>query len=258
MTDQSMHAPTIAITKTNTWRYSTAIVQTLKPEPFTGKHGTSVEAWLLKAERYLSVLDITDEVAILLASAMLKDYAETWWIMHLSHIDSKIEPPVQTFSQFKTLLLETFCPADAKKNALEKITKLCQTKTVCEYTHEFLHLACEVNFNEEQLIFFYTNGLKAQISKDVDIQIPLTLRQAITIAERLDAHYGRTLTPGTSSTPTTSSGPAPMELDTIKSKDKDFKKDKKCHYCHKFGHFKAECRKCQKDEKEKKPKESKE
>ncbi len=49
-----------------------------------------------------------------------------------------------------------------------------------------------------------------------------------------------------------------MELNTIKSKDKDFKKNKKCYYCHKFGHFKAKCCKRQKDEKEKKSKEPKE
>src|SRR5450631_3101912 len=124
MGDHSMHAPTTTMTEANTWRHSSAIVQTLKPEPFTGKHGTSVEAWFLKVKRYLTVLEVNDEVAVLLASAMLKDYAETWWITHLTHIENKIEPPIVTFKQFKTLLLETFHPTDATKNALEKITKL--------------------------------------------------------------------------------------------------------------------------------------
>ena len=123
MTERSIHAPPQM--DDESWRHSSAIVQTLKPEPFTGKHGASVEAWLVKVERYLAVLQVNDEVAILLASAMLKDYAETWWITHLMHIENKIEPPIETFGQFKTLFLETFHPTDSKKNALKKITKLC-------------------------------------------------------------------------------------------------------------------------------------
>ena len=148
-----------------------------------------------------------------------------------------------------------FHPTDSKKTALERITKLRQTKSVREYTHEFLNLAHDTGFNEEQLVFFYMNGLKASISKDGDIQIPQNLWQAITIAERLNAHMGRhTNVPPK---PSTTYGSVPMELDTIKTKekDKDYKKDKKCHYYNKYGHFKAECQKCQKDEKEKKSKE---
>ena len=71
-----MHAPTPTMIEEDTWRHSSAIIQILKPEHFTGKHGTSVKAWLMKTEWYLTVLNVNDEVTVLLASALLKDYAK--------------------------------------------------------------------------------------------------------------------------------------------------------------------------------------
>jgi len=74
----SIHAPSQPPQVDTQTQLSSVIIQTLKPDPFTGKTGISVEAWLIKVEHYLSVLQVNDEVAILPVSTLFKDYADVW------------------------------------------------------------------------------------------------------------------------------------------------------------------------------------
>ena len=104
--------------------FTSVIIQTLKPETYDGKRGTSVNDWIISVEQYLVALNVNKPMALLLASALLQGHTSAWWNMHIQWAQSKLETPIVKWDDFKTALIQNFQSLDEGKHSLEKLREL--------------------------------------------------------------------------------------------------------------------------------------
>ena len=190
--------------------------KTPKLEPFGGKKGEDLTAWLFQAEEQFSLLNITDDdLRIRIAGMAFRGAANTWY--HSVRADTL--PEAERLSQwgpFKASLIEQFSPVDPVKVARDQLADLHQEGSVREYTSMFRHLCTSIkDISEAEKLDRYVRGLKPHTKRKVELREPpvRTFAEASKIAERVDNNLVR-IFPGSqqSGISIPVSGPVPMEL----------------------------------------------
>ena len=198
-----------------------AVIQPPKPETFGGTKGENVETWLFQVKQYLELCRIEDnKMQIRMAAAFFKETAAIWWRNRLASTPDL--GGLTTWNEFQTALAEQFRPVNASKLARDRLARLRQTHSVQAYTHAFRSVALEIpQMTEEEKLDKFLRGLKDETRVPVELRGPTTMEEAATFAERVDAIIHRNVTYKPRYTPADSSGPIPMEIDTIRTKLSD-------------------------------------
>ena len=156
------------------------------------------------------------------------------------------------YEQFKTLFKATFGEDTNVQidKAYADLRRCQQTKSCQAYSTRFLQLASRVDANKSTKMNFYREGLKAEVKLHlIGLRpAPATLAELIQAAVQYDDAYHRIKSAGyrpattsgprfTPSTPVTSTGPTPMNIDsqkvttTGKLTDAERKRRKDNHLC---------------------------
>jgi len=192
--------------------------KTPKLEPFVGKKGEDLTAWLFQAEEQFALLNITDDdLRIRIAGMAFRGAAKTWY----HSVRSDTLPEAERLSQwgpFKASLIEQFSPVDPVKTARDQLADLRQEGSVREYTSRFRHLCTIINnISEAEKLDRYVRGLKIRTRREIELREPpvQTFTDASKIAERVDNNMDRMFSPRPqqpSYPQKRKDGPVPMEL----------------------------------------------
>ncbi|KAJ0927423.1 putative nucleotidyltransferase, Ribonuclease H [Helianthus annuus] len=165
-----------------------------KPAPvnFARFTGSNPERWLAQAERYFIFYSIPDPDRLTISSFYLDEEAADWYDWRLRN------EPFAGWLGFKAALLQRF-----RSNELESpegiLAKLIQSSTVADYRHRFEEISNRsILLPSEFLISCFISGLRPDIKQSVIIHRPVTLADAMDLAQmhenriQLERGVGRT------------------------------------------------------------------
>ena len=156
------------------------------PETFNGDRRNNAEIWLAELENYFNILnENNDEERIKFAVGQLRGLAVTWW-KHV--VNSNTVTEVQSdWNVFKQTLLNNYKPVEAKETARVAIYRLKQMGPVAQYCDIFLrHLNNIEDMGLADQLFLFKQGLQPQIQREVNIQQPKSLAEAMSYAQRAE------------------------------------------------------------------------
>ena len=154
------------------------------PSNFTGNSNeTNVDSWLFEMEQYLDTTGVPDHLRINVVRNYLKQGALQWWFSQ-----SKLPTCPTTWEQFTIALKLRFQPIESARVARSQLRVITQAKSsVTEYASKFQSLLNRIpDMAEADQIEYFINGLRSQIQRDVVIQDPKTLQDAMIKAQKLD------------------------------------------------------------------------
>ena len=214
-----------------------------KPSAFTGRRGESVDSWLFQLEQYFNLTELPEDRQAFFAASFFKENAALWWQSWYRSLIG--EHPQVTWTEFATAVRTQFRPVNAERIAREKLTNLRQTSSVAAYTHAFRTILLDLSgLAEADRLFAYIRGLKQNIAALVQVSNPVTVKAAARTAKNIDAVYWEHRPKALwASRPTRSTGPTPMELDSIRrtplteSERANLRRTGGCFYCREQGHL---------------------
>ena len=220
------------------------------PPAFNGK--TSIHDWIFQVENFLNGhTGVTDEQAVIYASALLEGEAATWW--RAQTLDKEgFKTLSGTWATFKKEILSYFTPTNSVKQARDQLAALRQRTSVRAYATEFKRLLLEIgNVSEDEKLDRFVRGLKFSIRKEVELREPTSLSQAISISERYDSisfALSRNWPNNATENPRGGSfAHTPMEINRVKIPKltdairAELIKEGKCFFCRKPGHMLRDC-----------------
>lgn len=174
-------------------------IKLAKPSLFTGAAKANVETWLFEVEQYLMAYEVDDDSQrIAFAAASLKGLALQWWQNHcILHPSQRL-----SWQQFKEEVKKRFQPVEASRTARVNLRSLKQgNKSVAEYCSAFYEqLQLIHDMSEADQVENFMAGLNWSTSTEVDRRDPLTLQDAMMLAQRTEIRGRfRTTQRGTSS-----------------------------------------------------------
>ncbi|KAI3629418.1 hypothetical protein MIR68_012547, partial [Amoeboaphelidium protococcarum] len=224
----------------------------------------NLNSWLDMVENSLRAApgNVSSETAIRHAARYLRGGAWEWFRKRTK--DGNF--PFADWGEFADELKRKFLVGSYDDVIRRQMKGLKQRGSVLRYVKEFRALEGQIdNMTEADRIFYFKDGLKHATRGEVEYRRPLTLEDAIDIAQSYDdAHYGRSgrMEPATNGANGTNAwnsrnrtnghsgqqqypgyqrrqagrNPDDMELDNIKHKE-----TRKCYGCGDTGHLIATC-----------------
>jgi len=244
-----------------------------KPPEYDGKDRKACTTFLSHLNLYISgnpALFPDDASKVTFAASYLRDRAFSWFEPFLLN---KKAPIRYDFELFTTELLKNLGDPDRIRTLTRDLQNLTQSGSASDYTARFYQISSYLSWNDNALRDQYYTGLKPAVKDALAYSNsdPATLKELSDLAIRLDnrlferrieirkasdKHEPRTVsqTPRytqSSTTSTTRTGPAPMDLDATKP-SKPFKpltlEERKrrmdnnlCLYCGEAGHRVPQC-----------------
>jgi hypothetical protein len=155
------------------------------PSTFNGSRSVNVDNWLNEMKQYLLLGSVNDEpTQVLIAASYLKEIASQWW----QGRKQLPNPPTSWFS-FSVSLKERFQPLAASRTARSQLRNLRQSNmSVSDYSSKFsslVQLISDMSQADQVELFIY--GLRAAISREVDLREPKTLYEAMTAAQKVES-----------------------------------------------------------------------
>jgi hypothetical protein len=225
-------------------------VKPSKPEPFTGKRGESIDAWIFQVEQYMFISKVEESQRIMLAASFLKEHAALWW--RNVYQENAQNGTTWTWHDFALNLRTQFRPVNATKLARDRLANLRQTQSVQAYVHAYRSLILDIpDMAENEKLDRFVRGLKERVRKEVELRDPTSLDEAIKIADRVDAITYNWRYPESEKLRTEAMGPTPMEIDAIRrpslttEERERLRRTGSCFYCREQGHMAAKCPKKQ-------------
>lgn len=220
-----------------------------KPDFFQGKRGESTDAWLFQVQQYFELCAIDSRMQVPFAASLLRDNAAIWWRNHVLQSNLGMEERIKAWTTFSKALQDQFRPINAIKIARDKLASLHQITSVHEYSFQFRTLVLEIpSMSEEEKIDRFVRGLKPQTRREVDLREPMTLNDAIRIADRFDVISYKPWSQQYPVRPSSNTGPVPMEIDAIQTRKKLTPTERErllrigaCFYCRQPGHMAQAC-----------------
>ena len=154
------------------------------PSNFTGNNNDiNVDSWLFEMVQYLDTTGVADHQRINVVRNYLKQGALQWWFSQ-----SKLPTCPTTWDQFAEAIKVRFQPVEAGRVARSQLRSISQGKSsVTEYTNRFQSLLNRIpDMAEADQIEYFINGLRPNIQRDVVIQDPKTLQDAMIKSQKLD------------------------------------------------------------------------
>ena len=256
---------------------------------YGGKDADTLDSWLFSVEQYFALVGMrSEEQKVQYAGTYLRGSALIWFRSATSTQVSEAMR-VTTWERFAREIRLNFCPLNRSKLARDRLVSMRQHGGLRDYIRDFRTLILDIpGMNEEEKLDRFVRGLKPHIRREVEIREPQSLDRAIQLSERFDAlsrssnssssdhgkfNRGRSTERyyRSASSHRDSSGPEPMDLNHVSSKQrrspsvnfvrappsggkggKTFKRltpelrkklleEGKCLYCREPGHFLNEC-----------------
>ncbi len=193
-------------------------VRLSQPANFLGAGEINVDSWLFQMVQYLDASGCSEDQRLIVAATFLKGAANNWWFNQ----NKSLNCPT-TWEEFALALRTRFQPVAASSVARAQLHSLRQGNlSVAEYSSKFQTILNLVpDMAEADQIVFFTNGLNSSIRRDVGIQDPKTLNDAMIKAQKMESltnlhsdrrHFSSSIfsSPASSSyTHAQSSGPTP-------------------------------------------------
>ena len=115
----------------------------------------------------------------------LSESALQWWEGEL--MMNNLDDSDYSWNEFKELFLQRFQPTELSSVFLSKLTNWRQTGNLESYINEFMSLSSCIPLDlisEKARIVLFTKGLNTNIGSVVMNANPITLQQAINVAQR--------------------------------------------------------------------------
>ena len=156
-----------------------------EPEPFTGQQRDHhAEQWLNVLDDYLQCMGVADTDKVVYAAALLRTHARTWWDL----LKGRGETP-RTWPSFRSAFLARIMSPAAPSIALADLMRVRQQTRLprfIDHVESLLHSA-KIDTADRMAREAFLNGLPAQLQKDVRMQNPNDMQQAIDLAKQVDA-----------------------------------------------------------------------
>jgi hypothetical protein len=161
------------------------LVKPAKPSTFSGGRKNNARTWLSEMERYLAFMKVPEYEVVPFVVTHFRDAASVWYDNICQQEIYK--HTIQQWDTFKQLFLDNFQPVEASRTARSVLYHLKQRGSVADYCDVFRSYLNQINKMEvDDQIFLFLNGLNPTIAKEVNMQQPKTLAQAMNIAQRAD------------------------------------------------------------------------
>jgi hypothetical protein len=156
------------------------------PSNFNGTREVNVDSWLFEMVQYLNACGVGENQRVTVASSYLKNMALQWWFTQnqLSNADRP-----STWDAFATALRLRFQPIAASRVARAQLRSLRQDKmSVSEYCSKFHSLVNMIpDMAEADQIEIFSFGLRPSLQRDVAIQDPTSLNDAMIKAQKMES-----------------------------------------------------------------------
>jgi hypothetical protein len=163
-------------------RPSTQPDKPTKPNIFDGTNIGYSHTWIVELENYFRATGLLDDSGrINFAVAQLRGRATDWWDNNTKKLI------IHTWDEFKAEFTTAYNPVPVKDTARAKINNMRQTGNVQDYINEFnqwIHFL--PHYTEEDKIYFFRNGLKSYLKRQIRFKDPNTLNEAINEAIKVD------------------------------------------------------------------------
>ena len=246
-----------------------------KPNAYNGAAKERVDLWVFEMEQYFAATGLAYERQVAYAASFLHGAAAAWWRTHViqaAQPNSGIALITKWFD-FSNSIISQFKPINSEKVARDRLVNLVQVNSVIKYVYEFNLLCLDVpNMSEDEKLDKFVRGLKPNIQSQVLIEDPLTVHEAMSVAQRIDSIHYRVLVKnkygenqGKKNRRRDYGGSRPMEIDNIEHQEGDARKDsanvnainrngmskeerdrcfkeRLCFKCKKPGHLSRDCR----------------
>jgi hypothetical protein len=166
---------------------SSGVLKLSKPPTFNGDRKINAEVWLLELENYFTITNVTNESQrIAFAVSQFRDAAVVWWkYCMLQNKENNLL--LVNWEVFKTTLLNNYQPVEKAETARAALHKLKHIGSVAGYCDYFLRLINNVeDMNPADQLFLFKHGLQSNIAREVNIQHPKTLAEAMSFAQRAE------------------------------------------------------------------------
>jgi hypothetical protein len=171
---------------------STSNLKPSKPSTFNGDRRVNAEIWLLELENYFNVTGITDSTQrVSFAISQLRENAVVWWKYVLKQRSPVEQNTLQEdWNQFKNEIMKNYRPVEAAETARAALHRIKQTGSVAQYCDTFLrHLNHVDTMDVKDQLFLFKDGLQHHIAREVNIQHPETLNEAMSYATRAEVEH---------------------------------------------------------------------
>ena len=161
-------------------------VKIATPSNVYGKNDMNVDSWLFEMTQYLDTCGVADRDRTNVARTYLKNTALQWWV-------TQNQPPnssrLSTWPAFATAIRLRFQPVAASRAARTQLRSFSQDKlSLADYVSKFYALLNLIpDMAEADQIDYFINGLRTGLQKDVLIQDPPTLQDAMIKAQKIDS-----------------------------------------------------------------------
>ncbi|KAL3685905.1 hypothetical protein R1sor_003927 [Riccia sorocarpa] len=161
--------------------------KTCNVEPYMGQRAMGVvENWISRMNRYLRLFStqISDQTAGVFACGYLTDKALTWYDAWERTLLTKNR--IVTWTALQAGLLRNFQSVDSVQMARTRMWNLKQDKSLQEYVEAFLDLQVVItDMSGAEALDVFKRELKEKIKKEVMLQNPQTVFEAIACAQRV-------------------------------------------------------------------------
>jgi flagellar biosynthesis chaperone FliJ len=143
---------------------------------FSGRSDTNqnIGDWLFQTKKIMDLAKYTDAQMVAVGTNHLIDLAAQDYILH-----EKMYGIHKTWSEFAEFMTKKHTPANHNQTIRSKIKSIVQITSIKDYYNEFRILALQAtDMNEAEKLNSFINGMKPDIRKYVNMQLPKTLDNA--------------------------------------------------------------------------------
>ena len=135
--------------------------------------------WLFQSKKIMDLARYTDSQMVAVGTNHLKDLAAQDYILH-----EKMYGIHKSWSEFAEFMTKRYTPANHNHIIRGKIKSLVQITSIKDYYNEFRMLALQAtDMNEAEKLNAFVNGMKPDIRKYVNMQLPKSLENAYDTAD---------------------------------------------------------------------------
>ncbi|XP_042488832.1 uncharacterized protein LOC122068982 [Macadamia integrifolia] len=155
--------------------------------------------WEYEVEQFFNLMDVVEDRQVKLVVYKLKGGAAAWWNQLQNSRIGQGKFPIQSWQRMRQLMRKRFLPPNHRQLMYQQLQNCVQgTRTVTEYTNEFLRLqtCCNSKETEDQQVARYINGLRYVVQDRMALQTVWSVDEAQSLALWVERTLSRPSTRG--------------------------------------------------------------